>query len=45
MVELLMQRGANPNLPDDLPWATPLAWATRRGHAETAELLKQNGAQ
>ena len=29
-----------PNLPDDPPWATPLAWATRRGHGEIAELLE-----
>jgi ankyrin repeat protein len=42
MVELLLQRGAKPNLPDDLPdlaWATPLAWATRRGHTRIVELL------
>ena len=32
MVEFLLRRGAKPNLPDDPPWATPLAWATRRGH-------------
>jgi ankyrin repeat protein len=43
MVELLLRRGAKPNLPDDLPdlaWATPLAWATRRGHQRIVELLK-----
>ena len=45
MVELLLQRGAKPNLPDDPPWATPLAWATRRGHPEIAELLKRHGAK
>jgi ankyrin repeat protein len=47
MVELLLQQGAKPNLPDDLPdlgWATPLAWATRRGHGEIVDLLKQHGA-
>jgi ankyrin repeat protein len=44
MVELLLGRGAQPNLPDDPPWATPLAWANRRGHAAVAELLKQHGA-
>ena len=25
--------------PDDPPWATPLAWATRRGHEEVVRLL------
>jgi hypothetical protein len=27
MVEFLLARGALPNLPDDEPWAIPLAWA------------------
>jgi ankyrin repeat protein len=45
MVELLLKRGARPNVPGDPPWATPLAWATRRGHAEIADLLKQHGAE
>jgi len=45
MVELLLSRGAKPNLPDDPPWATPLAWATRRGHTEITELLKRCGAK
>ena len=44
MVELLLRRGAKPNLPDDPPWATPLAWATRRGHDQVVGLLKQHGA-
>lgn len=45
MIELLLQRGARPNLPDDPPWATPLAWATRRGHSEVAALLRRHGAR
>ena len=44
MAELLLSRGARTNLADDPPWATPLAWATRRGHGEIAELLKRHGA-
>jgi hypothetical protein len=28
-------------LPDDPPWATPLAWATRRGHARVVALLNE----
>lgn len=44
MVELLLQRGARPNLPEDLPWATPRAWAERRGHTEIVDLLQLRGA-
>jgi ankyrin repeat protein len=44
MIEFLLQRGAATNLPDDEPWATPLAWATRRGYREIVELLRQHGA-
>jgi hypothetical protein len=46
---LPMDRGSNPGkdafvrnwerLPDDPSWATPLAWATRRGHDEIARSL------
>ncbi|MEP7341640.1 MAG: sigma-70 family RNA polymerase sigma factor [Acidobacteriota bacterium] len=48
MVELLLQRGAKPNLPDDLPdlaWATPLAWARKKGHADIEAHLLQAGAR
>jgi ankyrin repeat protein len=41
MVEFLLRRGAKPRLPDDPPWATPLAWAIRRGHDRIARTLKQ----
>src|SRR5258708_5734805 len=41
MIEFLLRRGAKPNLPDDPPWATPLAWATRRGHQEILDLLNE----
>jgi ankyrin repeat protein len=41
---LLLRRGAATNLPGDQPWATPLAWATRRGLREMAAMLKQYGA-
>jgi ankyrin repeat protein len=43
-VEFLLSRGAKTNLPDDLPWATPLAWATRYGREDIAKLMKQYGA-
>ena len=39
VVVLLLLRVAKLNLPDDPPWATPRAWATRRGHRELVELL------
>jgi ankyrin repeat protein len=44
MVEFLLQRGAKPNLLNDLPdlaWATPLQWAIRRGHEEIARMLTE----
>jgi hypothetical protein len=40
----LLERGAGTNLPGDEPWATPLAWATRRGHGRIAEILRRAGA-
>ena len=44
MVEFLLQHGAATNLPDDQPWATPLAWASRHGRGDLVQLLKQHGA-
>ena len=41
MVESLLRRGAKPSLPDDPPWATPMAWAIRRGHDEIVRLLER----
>jgi ankyrin repeat protein len=40
MVKLLLGRGADPNKAG-APWATPLAWARKKGHADIeADLLK-----
>jgi ankyrin repeat protein len=39
MVELLLQRGAKAAVPDDLPWAAPIALARHRGHDEIVCLL------
>ncbi len=39
MAEWLLKHRANPNLPEDEPWALPLEWAKRRGHGEIVELL------
>jgi ankyrin repeat protein len=39
MVEFLLKRGARANLPGDKPWATPMAWATRRGRGDLVKLL------
>ena len=38
-VHEVLGRGAKPNLPDDPPWATPIAWAGRRRHAAVVQLL------
>jgi ankyrin repeat protein len=45
MVEFLLTRGAPANLEDDEPWATPLAWAERRGHSEIVSMLRRHGAK
>jgi len=45
MIEFLLARGAETTLPDDKTWATPLAWATRRGHRQVAEILRAAGAK
>lgn len=44
MVEFLLKRGAATSLPDDEPWATPLAWARKLGLAEIEKVLKDHGA-
>jgi ankyrin repeat protein len=44
MVEFLLERGAATNLPDDEPWATPLAWARKLGLADIEEILLKHGA-
>lgn len=39
MVAFLLERGANPNAAG-APWATPLAWAQRKGHGAIVERLR-----
>lgn len=39
MVEALLVRGADPRLPGDVPWATPLSWAKKRGHVAVVQQL------
>ena len=39
MVVLLLDRGADKDAAG-APWATPLAWAEKRGHREIVETLK-----
>jgi ankyrin repeat protein len=43
MVAFLLERGADPNLAGD-PWATPLAWARKKGHSEIEADLRRAGA-
>jgi ankyrin repeat protein len=44
MVALLLERGADPNR-SGAPWATPLAWARNKGHADIESDLLRGGAQ
>jgi ankyrin repeat protein len=44
MVEFLLKRGAVTNLPNDEPWATPLASARKLGLADIEEILVKHGA-
>ena len=44
MVGFLLKRGAATSLPDDAPWATPLAWARKLGLGDIEEVLKEHGA-
>lgn len=44
MVAFLIKRGAATNLPDDEPWATPLAWANRHDNNDLVVLLENHGA-
>ncbi len=43
IVELLLERGADPTAAD-APWATPVAWAQKRGHEHIANVLRGAGA-
>ena len=44
MVEFLLKRGAATNLPGDEPWATPLAWAQKRGLKDIEAVLVKHRA-
>ena len=43
VVELLLDRGADPNRAG-ASWATPLAWAVKKGHSDIAAMLRSAGA-
>ena len=43
LVELLLQRGADPVEADAEPWATPRAWAEKMGHDEVLAVLREYG--
>jgi ankyrin repeat protein len=43
MVSFLLERGADVNKAG-APWATPLAWARKKGHAEIEADLRHAGA-
>jgi ankyrin repeat protein len=43
LVELLLQRGADPVEADAESWATPKAWAEKMGHGAVVSLLRAHG--
>jgi hypothetical protein len=43
-VALFLERGADPSERDAEPWATPLAWAEKKGHSAIAAVLRAKGA-
>ena len=45
LVKLYLERGADPVEPDAEPWATPLAWAKKKGHSQIEEHLRRAGAR
>ena len=44
LVELLLDRGADPVEADAEPWATPKAWAEKKGHTAILNVLNEHGA-
>lgn len=44
MVKYLLEQGADPNKAG-APWATPLAWARKKGHVEIEAILLKAGAE
>jgi ankyrin repeat protein len=44
MAAFLLERGANVNK-SGAPWATPLAWAQKKGYTDIEASLRQAGAQ
>jgi ankyrin repeat protein len=45
LVELLLERDADPIESDALPWATPRAWAEKMGHDAVLALLRDRDAR
>lgn len=43
LVQLFLERGADPVELDAEPWATPLAWAEKKGHLHIAAMLRREG--
>ena len=45
LVKLYLERGADPVESHAEPWATPLAWAKKKGHSEIEDCLRRAGAR
>lgn len=44
MVNFLLTKGADPNKAG-APWATPIAWAKKKGHTDIEKILRKSGAK
>lgn len=45
LVHLYLERGADAREMEAEPWARPLAWATKGGHTDIADVLRAHGAK
>ena len=42
LVRLFLEKGADPVEPDAEPWATPAAWAQKKGYGRIVSILSAN---
>jgi len=45
LAQLFLERGADPVEADAEPWATPSAWAEKKGHSAVLAMLRKSGPE